>query len=73
MAQKDVRKLLHADARTVLSRVLLPSPYRTGAPNIMLTADQMRSLPEFFADIPDPRRHLLTGLPKRVNMVISAR
>ena len=22
----------------------------------MLTADQMRTLPEFFADIPDPRR-----------------
>ena len=24
----------------------------------MLTADQMRTLPEFFLDIPDPRRKL---------------
>jgi len=27
-----------------------------GAPKIMLTAEQMRTLPDFFADIPDPRR-----------------
>ena len=49
-------KPLQADARTVLSRPLLESRYRTGAPKIMLTADQMRSLPDFFIDIPDPRR-----------------
>ena len=30
--------------------------YRHGAPNIMLSAEQMVSLPAFFADIPDPRR-----------------
>ena len=28
----------------------------TGAPKIMLTAAQMRTLPDFFNDIPDPRR-----------------
>ena len=28
----------------------------TGAPKIMLTAEQMRTLPDFFNDIPDPRR-----------------
>ncbi len=28
----------------------------TGAPKIMLTAQQMRSLPDFFNEIPDPRR-----------------
>ncbi|MGH8583579.1 MAG: transposase family protein [Gammaproteobacteria bacterium] len=28
----------------------------TGVPKIMLSAEQMRTLPEFFADIPDPRR-----------------
>ena len=28
----------------------------TGAPKIMLTAQQMRTLPDFFNDIPDPRR-----------------
>jgi hypothetical protein len=49
-------KPLQADARTVLTRPVLESPYRTGVPKIMLTADQMRSLPEFFTDIPDPRR-----------------
>lgn len=49
-------KPLQADARTVLTRPVLESPYRTGVPKIMLTANQMRSLPEFFTDIPDPRR-----------------
>ncbi len=47
---------LQDDARTVLSRPGLASPYRTGAPKMRLTADQMRSLPDFFRDIPDPRR-----------------
>ena len=47
---------LQANARTVLSRPRLASPYLTGAPKMMLTADQMRSLPDFFTDIPDPRR-----------------
>jgi len=49
-------KALQADARAVLSQPLLDPPYRRGAPKIMLTAGQMRSLPDFFADIPDPRR-----------------
>jgi hypothetical protein len=43
-------------ARAVLSRPILEPKYRTGGPKIMLTAQQMRSLPSFFADIPDPRR-----------------
>lgn len=47
---------LQADARAVLSNPLIESNYRTGAPKMMLTADQMRVLPDFFADIPDPRR-----------------
>ncbi len=47
---------LQPDARVVLSRPQLDPPYRTGAPNIMLTADQMRALPDFFTDLPDPRR-----------------
>jgi hypothetical protein len=49
-------KALQADARAVLSRPVLDPSYRMGAPKIMLTADQMRTLPDFFADIPDPRR-----------------
>src|SRR5208337_139286 len=49
-------KALQADARAVLSRPVLEPSYCMGAPRIMLTADQMRTLPDFFADIPDPRR-----------------
>src|SRR5271166_359793 len=56
VAQEGLVKALQADARTVLSRSVLDPSYRMGAPRIMLTADQMRSLPDFFADIPDPRR-----------------
>lgn len=47
---------LQTDARTVLSQPVLRSPYRQGVPKIMLSAQQMRSLPDFFIDIPDPRR-----------------
>lgn len=39
-----------------LSQSILNPLYCYGAPKIMLTADQMRTLPAFFADIPDPRR-----------------
>lgn len=39
-----------------LSQSILDPYYHYGAPKIMLTADQMRTLPEFFLDIPDPRR-----------------
>lgn len=47
---------LQTNARTVLSQPVLRSPYRQGVPKMMLSAQQMRSLPEFFIDIPDPRR-----------------
>lgn len=47
---------LQRDARAQLSRSILDPIYRTGAPKIMLTAQQMRTLPDFFNDIPDPRR-----------------
>jgi hypothetical protein len=47
---------LHAQAQTRLSRPVLDPQYRHGAPKIMLSAEHMGSLPEFFADIPDPRR-----------------
>jgi hypothetical protein len=49
-------KPLEADARVLLSHALLTPPYRTGGSKIMLSADQMQSLPSFFAAIPDPRR-----------------
>jgi hypothetical protein len=50
-----VRPLV-AQVQTHLSRPVLDPRYRHGAPKIMLSAEQMQSLPEFFADIPDPRR-----------------
>ena len=50
-------KPLRADARSLLCRAILQPPYRTGGSKIMLKADQMQSLPSFFADnIPEPRR-----------------
>ena len=47
---------LQANARAELSQPILNPRYRTGAPRMMLTAEQMRTLPDFFADIADPRR-----------------
>jgi len=49
-------KPLISDAQTLLSRPILEPAYRTGGPKIMLSAQQMQSLPDFFAGIPDPRR-----------------
>ena len=49
-------KPLISDAQALLSRPILEPTYRTGGPKIMLSAQQMQSLPSFFADIPDPRR-----------------
>jgi len=49
-------KPLRSDAQALLSQPILEPAYRIGGPKIMLRAQQMQSLPEFFADIPDPRR-----------------
>jgi hypothetical protein len=49
-------KPLQKNARTVLSQPVLSDLYRQGVPKMMLSAQQMRSLPDFFLDIPDPRR-----------------
>lgn len=47
---------LLADARALLSRSVLEENYCKGVTKMMLTAHQMQSLPDFFAQIPDPRR-----------------
>ena len=47
---------LQRNARTLLSRSLLNVRYRTGAARMKLSADHMRSLPNFFSQITDPRR-----------------
>lgn len=49
-------KPLVANAQTLLSRPILEPAYLTGGTKIMLSAQQMQSLPDFFTDIPDPRR-----------------
>jgi hypothetical protein len=49
-------KPLIPDAQALLSRPILEPAHRTGGTKIMLSAQQMQSLPHFFADIPDPRR-----------------
>lgn len=49
-------KPLHPDAQVLLSQAILQPPYRTGGAKMRLRAEQMRSLPHFFSDIPDPRR-----------------
>jgi len=47
---------LQAQAQALLARPTLEAPYRHGAPKIMLSADQMYALPDFFRPITDPRR-----------------
>ena len=47
---------LQRDARKILAQPVLPPSYHTGARTMMLTAEHMWSLPEFFGDIPDPRQ-----------------
>jgi hypothetical protein len=47
---------LQRNAYALLSRPTLGPIYHTGGPRMKLTADQMRSLPSFFAQISDPRR-----------------
>jgi hypothetical protein len=62
-------KPLQVDAREVLSRTVLTSPYCQGDPKIMLNANQMQSLPAFFKGIRDPRR--AQGRRHRLNTVLA--
>src|SRR5260370_15436675 len=50
------RKLLRADARRLLCRAMPSPPNHLGGTTMRLTAEQMRSLPYFFSQLPDPRR-----------------
>ena len=47
---------LHPSARRLLSSPVLDPIYQCGVPKLMLSADQMKTLPEVFANLPDPRR-----------------
>lgn len=47
---------LHRHAQAQLSQTILNQQYQYGTSKIMLPAEQMRILPDFFSEIPDPRR-----------------
>jgi hypothetical protein len=54
-----------------MSAPILDSTYRHGAPKLMLRAEQMRSLPAFFAGVPDPRRAQGRSRPLPVVLAIA--
>jgi len=66
-----VRPLVRG-ARTRLTRPELLPADRHGGPKAMIPADTMRSLPEFFADIDDPRRRQGRRHPLPVVLAIAA-
>ena len=49
-------KPLIFNAQALLSQPILDANYCTGGKKMMINAQQMESLPDFFEDIPDPRR-----------------
>jgi hypothetical protein len=49
-------KPLQRDAKRILSQPILQDSYQTGGVAMKIKAEHMRSLPEFFRTIPDPRR-----------------
>lgn len=63
---------LQRNARSLLSSDLLTEKYKTGGSRMKLTADQMRSLPDFFSEIKDPRRAQGTRHRLHVILAISA-
>jgi DDE_Tnp_1-associated len=65
-------RALRADARARLCQPLLEPIHPNGAPKIMLSADQMRSLSTCFSDIPDPRRAQGRRHPLPVVLAIAA-
>jgi hypothetical protein len=59
-------------AQQRLSHPVLDPRYHHGAPKLMLSAEQMRSLPAFFANVPDPRRGQGRRHPLPVVLAIAA-
>jgi hypothetical protein len=49
-------KQLQRNARRILSQPILDNTYKTGGKKMRIKAEHMRSLPDFFKPIPDPRR-----------------
>jgi hypothetical protein len=62
-------KPLKSNAQALSSRPILKPAYRIGGAKIMLSAQQMQSLPNFFADNSGPRR--AQGRRHRLSMVLA--
>lgn len=60
---------LQRNVRALLSGPRLNARYQTGGPKMKLTADRMRALPDFFKQIPDPRR--AQGRRHRIEVVLA--
>lgn len=60
---------LQRNTRSILSHPLLNKHYQTGGRNMKLKAEQMKSLPDFFGGIKDPRRE--QGCRHRIHVVLS--
>lgn len=60
---------LQSDARELLCRPHLEPAFSLGGAKMTITADHMRSLLEFFADVPDPRR--VQGRRHRLSTVLA--
>ncbi len=59
---------LQSNSIKLLSGNSLTTPYKTGGARMKLTAEQMRSLPDFFHEIKDPRRE--QGRRHRIHVVL---
>ena len=60
---------LHRHTRALLSHPVLQTGYHTGVPRMQVTAEHMRSLPDFFKDVSDPRR--AEGRRHRLEVVLA--
>jgi hypothetical protein len=60
---------LHKDAKRILSQPILEKSYQTGGVKMKIKAEHMRSLPDFFKTIPDPRRE--QGRRHRLSTVLA--
>lgn len=63
---------LQRNAQILLSNPSLSKRYASGEPRMQLTAEQMRSLPDFFRQIEDPRRAQARQHPVHVVLAIAA-
>lgn len=70
--KKVFLRSLHPQARALLCQAELPAAYQPGVHKLVLTADQMRALPEFFKAVPDPRTKAGLRHPLHVVLALAA-